>query len=121
MNILRPYKLFKIHENSECENLMNLTRYLYSEGYDIRPFNIQERDFPYYIVKVPTAIFPNGMVLSGYPDFVNYYQKIFCINDLDSKMIEFTSQNGEYRIFDKSTHKNMVKVPLKISMCLWKI
>ena len=113
MNIFKPVILYKIHENLECENLMNLTRYLYSEGFDVRPLTIQERNFPNNIKKLPTAKFSSGTVLMGYSDFVDYYQKILNVSDLDSKMIEFTNKNADYRITDNSTKRNLIRVPLK--------
>jgi hypothetical protein len=110
---LRPYKLFKVHEDSECENLLNLTRYLYSEGFNITPMNVQEKLFPSNITQLPTVIFTNGLTISSYSEIISYYEKLLEIIELESTVLEFIQKNNEYRIFDKSTHKKIVKVPLK--------
>ena len=111
--VLKPIKLFKIDDNEDCEKLLNLTRYLYSEGYDITPHSVIERNFPKTITKIPTAILRNNFFLFGYEDFISYYESILSTYNLDGKAKKFVELNNNYLINDISTHKNIIRVPLK--------
>ena len=56
--------LYKIHENADCSLLLDITRYLYHNNIDIKPWNIQEHMFPPNTI-VPTLVFRALRILNA--------------------------------------------------------
>ncbi|QKF94545.1 hypothetical protein QKU48_gp1087 [Fadolivirus algeromassiliense] len=104
---MKPNLLYKIHGNFECDQLQNITRYLYYMGYDLRPNQIIERSFPSDIKVLPTIII-NNYPLSGLNNIVDYYEKMLGIQNLLTNANKFCELNPNYKITDKSTHKKIV-------------
>jgi len=78
----------------------------------MRPYNICEKNFPYYVRVLPTIVFKDGLTLYGFDKIRDYYSGILNIDDLDNKIKKFVELNLFYRITDTSTHKNLQRVPL---------
>ena len=96
---MRPFKLFKKHDNNDCEKLLWVTRYLYSIGTNVRPKLIQERLFPAKVVEVPAIeLSTDGPVICGYKNILNYYSRELEINDLAERVSVFQKENPDYRI-----------------------
>ena len=100
--------MYKVHDNEDCEDLLNLTRYLYYKGIDIRPLNVQEREFPTNVVNnLPVVILMGKMIIYGLDKIVLYYEKTLKMNNLLEDSKAFNEKNPNYRITDKSTWKNL--------------
>lgn len=106
---MNPIILYKVHEDQDCDKLLNITRYLHVLGVDIRPQMVIEKCFPSNITTLPT-IYLNGKLFEGLPNILAFYQNKLQINNLLDKAIQFDKLNPYYRITDKSTHKN-IKMP----------
>lgn len=106
-SIHKPNLLYKTHENLDCEKLLSVSRYLYYLGYDIRPYQVWEANFPMYITQLPTLVLCNNVKLEGLKQIVYYYENLFNINDLLEKALKFISMNPRYRITDKASHKRI--------------
>lgn len=104
----KPNILYKIHENENCYKLQDITRFLYAYGIDIRPLQIYEKNFPTNIVIFPSIFIDNKLII-GIDNIVNYYEKLFNINNLLSNSLNFCQNNPKFRINDKSTHKFLIK------------
>lgn len=103
---MRPV-LYKIHDDENCEDLLNLRRYLHYKGVDIRPINIIERDFPSHINGVlPTIVFFNGLTLYGLANILTYYENVLKVTNLYEDSNKFIQDNPNYRITDNSTYKH---------------
>ena len=109
MLMYRPIMLYKVHEDPDCEELLNITRYLYYKNIDLRPINVQEKLFPSNVFILPTIIY-NKIQVSGVENIVYLYQKLTGMGNLRQKAHKFVELNPNYRIMDKSTHKNLQDV-----------
>ncbi len=107
---MQPSILYKIHGTPDCDALQNITRYLYSIGYDMRPKTIIERLFPQNINVLPTLILNNNASLVGLNSIVNYYEQSLNVNNLLQKSIRFRQLNPNYKITESFTHKNVINV-----------
>jgi len=93
------------NENTDCDLLQYLVRYLYTKNIEIRPKNIIERNFPLQIKGiVPSILTKDGKYILGLINIIDYYNKILNRTDLMDKAKKFRKINPEYRIKDKSTH-----------------
>lgn len=90
-------KLFKVHENDDCEKLLAITRYLHSLGHNVRPKYVQERMFPPNTV-LPTIILSDGTILQGIDCIIEKYESVFGVYDLCRKAEDFIKVNPKYRI-----------------------
>ena len=45
-NNMKPHILYKVNVNDNCLIFLNMVRYLYTRGFDIRADNIIEINFP---------------------------------------------------------------------------
>ena len=100
--------LYKTHENKDCDTLQSIVRYMYAiKNLDIRPISIIERNMPSYITHLPTIILQDGCRLEGLNNIVIYYEKLTNTLNLIENANMFNKLNGEYRITDNSTHKNL--------------
>lgn len=98
--------LYKIHENEDCEKFLWIVRYFYKiHGIDIRPLNIFERLFPDEIRDTVPSIRIYNRYLIGLDKIVDFYERVFNIQNLLEKSGEFRKNNAEYRITDSSTHR----------------
>jgi hypothetical protein len=106
---MRPQLLYKIHGLQDCDTLQEITRYLYSIGFDVSPRIIVERNFPNNINEshLPIIQFSNGIALSGLTNIIQFYEKYYNIQNLLQKSTSFINKNPNYKITDKSTHKNL--------------
>jgi len=91
--------LFKIHEDSSCLKLQNVVRYLYNEGYDVRPKAIIERNFPPCIDtdKLPIIII-NNRCITGLHDIVTRLELLCDISELLERSEYFAKCKPDYRI-----------------------
>lgn len=99
--------LFKKHENEDCETLLNVVRYLYSIGYDVRTSSICDHNIPNYITVLPTIAFSNNQLLVGLSQIVNYYETTFGLTNVIELANKFAINNPDYRMTDRSTHKDL--------------
>ena len=106
----KPQTLYKIHEHVECNSFLDIVRYLYFLGYDIRPAQIYERNFPQKVNNLPTIFFSNNLSISGLDNIIKYYENIFKIKNLLEKSKKFIYDNPNYRITDTSTHKYLKNI-----------
>lgn len=98
---MRPFRLFKKHDNEDCDKLLWVTRYLYSIGINVRPKTVQERLFPAKVTSIPAIeLTSDGSVICGYQNIVGYYSRELSIESLESKVEEFKKNNPDYRISD---------------------
>lgn len=96
---MRPFKLFKKQGCKDSAELLWVTRYLYSIGVNVRPREMQERLFPAKVVSTPAIeLTPDGPVVCGYQNILNYYAREFGVESLENKVKEFKKNNPEYRI-----------------------
>lgn len=96
---MKPYVLYKIHDNRDYDMLRNIVRYMYAKNIaDMWPKMIIERCFSSYMIILP-AIVINGYTIQGINNIIDYYEK----------SIEFEKMNPNYTISQKSTHKNIFK------------
>src|ERR1700742_1724837 len=100
---MKPIILYKIHENSDCAKFLDIVRYLYTIGYDIRPLNIIERNIPSHIINLPSIEF-NNIIINGLNNIIKFYERILKIDNLMEKTENFILLNPNYRISDNSTH-----------------
>ena len=101
----RSFLLRTENENTDCDLLQYLVRYLYTKNIEIRPKNIIERNFPLQIKGiVPSILTKDGKYILGLINIIDYYNKILNRTDLMDKAKKFRKINPEYRIKDKSTH-----------------
>lgn len=107
-NFRKPITLYKVHGDPNCDKLLNLSRYLFSEKIDTRPLSVVEREFPAFVTNLPTIVFINGYRVSGYKEIVKHYERMLSIDDLENKSEKFTKNNPDYRITDNNTHKHLV-------------
>jgi len=107
---MRPILLYKIHGQSDCDALQNITRYLYSLDIDMRPKTIIERHFPEDITILPTLVLENNVFLEGLDSIINYYEQHFNINNLLLRSNRFKDLNPNYKITEKFTHKNTIHI-----------
>ncbi len=116
-NNLKPQVLYKQNGTDDTVTLLNIVRYLYTQGYDIRADTIVERNFPTSIKQLPTIILKDtegtegtegNIVLNGLREISNYYESITEIKELCNKGIAFDKLNPDYRITLSYTHKNLV-------------
>lgn len=105
--IYKPKLLYKTHENPNCEKLLSFSRYLYHLGYDIRPYQVWEANFPAHITQLPTIILCNNVKLEGLNQIVNYYEKLFNMSNLLNNALNFIEKNPRYRITDKASHRTI--------------
>jgi hypothetical protein len=108
MLTFRDYTLYKVHEDKESELFLNIVRYLHRKNNDIRPNTIIER-WSDPNIKPPTIMFNKGYSITGIDNISSFFSDLFNIKYLLNESITFTKFNPEYRIADKSTHKNIIK------------
>ncbi len=107
---MQSFTLFKVHENSDCIILQDITRYIYySSGISVFPTRIIERYIPVHY-KLPTLVFDNGITLNGLSEIVPFFEKTYNISDIVIKATKFSKKYPSYRIRDISTH-NIPKMP----------
>ena len=98
---MRPFRLFKKHNNEDCEKLLWVTRYLYSISINVRPKSIHERLFPAKVTEIPAIeLSSDGPVICGYQNIVSYYSRELELDDLEDKVNKFQKNNPNYRISD---------------------
>jgi hypothetical protein len=97
---MRPYKLYKKQQEVNTNDiLLWVTRYLYFNDINVRPRSIQERLFPAKVVETPAIeLTPNGPVICGLSDIIEYYSRELQIDNLQEKTKEFKKNNPEYKI-----------------------
>lgn len=107
---LRPQTLYKVHGLPDCDTLQIIARYLYAKGINTRPITIIERSFPSNILEtdLPIIVYPNNLKLIGLTNIVNYYEIQFNITNLIDKAQKFNENNPDYKMTDRSTHKNLI-------------
>jgi len=97
-----PYRLYKIHENSDCLSLLSVVRYLHGvHQIDIRPSQIIERRFPSEVKYLPTIEYIiNGQpyYLGGLQNIINLFEKYYGIDNLLESAIQWTKDNPNYRV-----------------------
>lgn len=103
---MKPNLLYKIHGNPDCDKLQDITRYLYYRGFDLRPIQIIERSIPSNITTLPTILI-NGNNISGLNNIILYYEKALNTKNLLVESDRFCELNPNYKITDKSTHRNI--------------
>lgn len=106
---MNTYILYKIHDNEDCYILQNIVRYMYFINIDIRPFIIIERNIPKHINILPT-IFIDNQYVCGINTIIKYFEDKYNVFNLLENSNKFYKCNPEYRINDRSTHKNIVKI-----------
>lgn len=105
---MKPFILYKVHENADCDILQSIVRYLYAiKVGDIRPISIVERNMPPNIKVLPTIVFQNGYTLEGINNIANYYEKLSNTSNLINKSVAFCQQNPDFRINNNYTQKNL--------------
>ena len=105
---IKPLILYKIHEDDNCDKFLNIVRFLYAHGYDIRPHNVIERNFPDNITVLPTIITNNHSLIIGIDNITTFYENLLDMSDLAQLADTFCIQNPNFRISDPSTHKNLI-------------
>jgi len=104
---MKPFTLYKVHENDDCDKFQNVVRYLYYKGFDIRPLQIIERNIPADITHLPTIIH-NYNNIEGLNSIVLYYEKLLGMTNVLNNATDFCLKNPNYRINDRSTHKKLL-------------
>lgn len=94
----KPFLLYKIHENEDCNTLQQIVRFLYVHGIDFRPLAIIERDFPSSITEYPTLIDYENVIFKGLDEIVTYIERKTNSKNIVEKAISFHKKNPEYRI-----------------------
>lgn len=108
MNLLKPEILYKVHENDDCDKFQNIIRYLYYKGTDLIPLQIVERNFPFDInTNNLPIIYYNNNKIEGLVNIIHYYEKLLNLTNILHDSTEFCTKNPNYRINDRSTHKNI--------------
>jgi len=107
---MNPVTLYKINGDDNCTILLNIVRYLYTKGFDIRAKIIVERNFPSFVTEFPTLIMSDGNILGGLNAIVKYYENQTNIEHLIEKSTLFDQLNPDYRITLPHTHKNLKNV-----------
>jgi hypothetical protein len=100
--------LYKIHDDPNCELLLNIVRYLHATcNIDLRAKTVIEKNFPEYITCLPTIILYNDQTIVGIDNIITYIESITNQQNLKNKAIIFANNNPNYRMTDKSTHKKL--------------
>jgi arsenate reductase-like glutaredoxin family protein len=107
---MRPILLYKVHGLPNCDSLQHITRYLHSNGFDMRPKTIIERNFPANITVLPTLVLEDNVFLEGLNQIINYYEQHFNINNLLLRSNTFKELNPDYKITEKFTQKNTIHI-----------
>ena len=104
---MKPSVLYKLNGSEETTQLLNIVRYLYTKGYDIRAENIVERNIPTSMRELPVLMFENGLHLEGIKAIIEYYERETKIVRLLEKSTLFDHLNPDYRITLPYTHRNL--------------
>ena len=105
---MKPQILYKINGSVETNQLLNIVRYLYTQGYDIRADVIIEREIPSSIVgNCPALVLSDGSLLQGLKQIIEYYSEKTKITHLFENSQLFDELNPDYRITLPYTHKNL--------------
>lgn len=104
---MKPLILYKQNGTNDTQTLLNIVRYLYTQGYDIRADTIIERNFPSSVDQLPTLLLPQNQVLKGLKNINSYYENLTKISDLANKANNFDKLNPDYRITLPHTHRNL--------------
>ena len=108
---MKPQILYKINGSIETNQLLNIVRYLYTQGCDIRADVIIERGLPKNC-ELPALVFADGSLLQGLKSITEYYSHKTQTDNLFEKAQLFDELNPDYRITLPYTHKN-----LKFKIC----
>lgn len=109
---MNKYILYKKHEVAECDILLNIVRYFHSNGIDIKPNIIIERNFPEYINMLPT-IETIDNIYEGIDNIIIHLENIYQVKNIKIKSEEFTKLNPNYRVTDRPTQRGTKIVNLE--------
>lgn len=107
----KPFLLYKIHDNNDCNTLQKIVRFLYVHGIDFRPIAIIERDFPPSIQEYPTIVDYDNVLYNGLDEIVQYVQRKTGKKNIVEKAIEFHEKNPEYRITEHNRWEGKLVIP----------
>jgi hypothetical protein len=105
--MMKAQVLYKCNGSDESTQFLNIVRYLYTKGYDIRADVIVEKNFPVSLDKLPMLTFGDGTILNGILAITNYYEQRTNIYNLMEKSALFDQLNPDYRITLPYTHRNL--------------
>jgi hypothetical protein len=88
-----------IYKNPVQLDTLAIMQYMHSQGIDMKPLQIIERQYPYWVTQLPSIYdVDNSQQLVGFENCVQYYERVSGISDLLNKATEFKACNPTYRI-----------------------
>lgn len=80
-----------------------IVRYLFANGYkNMEPRYVIERNHPAWVTELPSIHDENLGTFIGVKNCYKYFEKVAKITDLQEKVLEWESNNPNYRIGDAS-------------------
>jgi hypothetical protein len=77
---------------------LNIVRYLHSIGKSNEPLHCIERNYPDWVLELPSIKELNGATHIGFENVVKYYENVSGITDLLEKVNIFKTNNTNYTI-----------------------
>lgn len=90
----KPFLLYTISENKDCNTLQKIIRFLYFHNIDFHPLSIIEGNLPSSIQEYPTIIDHDNVMYTGLSEIVQYIERKTGKNNIIEKTNEFSSPSN---------------------------